>query len=265
MKGIAKALIAGGIVIGLGVILLIVALSMNGWKLKGNVDFEMTAYECSKENTNIDIEIKAGTVRTEFYDGDKIIIEYPVADGFKSLASEAYGKLTFKAPRKKWYKNWFFTYDIPESVIKLPKDMLYNVKVEIDAGKVALADGVYSDVEVDIDAGTVSVGNIICTNLHCDVDAGSVKIASAQCASFISNVSAGSVKVDSLTADNTDVLVKAGSVNLAFTGKEEDYNIQSSVKAGSCNLNSRTNADANAKWIRVKVKAGKIDASFKGN
>ncbi len=266
MKGIVKALIIGGVIIGIGIILLIVALSLNGWKLKGKVDFETVAYTCTGENTSLDVEIDAGAVRTEFYEGDKITVEYPKAEGFKSSVSEANGTLIIKTPKRIWYRNWFLTYDIPDTVIKIPQGSVMNVKFNIDAGSARLADGAYANVEVDIDAGTFNGGSITCNKLNCKVDAGTVKITSTTAeASFRCDIDAGTVNVGSLTAQSTDIDVSAGAVTVCFTGPETDYTISRHVSAGQCNLNNRTSDNANAKTINVDVSAGKVTASFTGN
>ncbi|MDE7306656.1 MAG: DUF4097 domain-containing protein, partial [Clostridia bacterium] len=235
MKGIVKALIIGGVIIGVGIIILIIALSLNDWKLKGNVDFETATYECQSKNINLDVEIDAGSVKTEFYDGDKIVIEYPAAKGFKTTIRELDGTLIFKAPRKVWYRNWFLSFDIPNTVIRIPESFApMNVKFDIDAGSAYLADGTYGTVNVDIDAGSFKGENIICSTLKVNIDAGSVSVNSAQCQFFDCEVDAGSVTVNKLTADSTTLDVDAGSVTISFAGIEEDYTITKRVRAGSC-------------------------------
>ncbi|MDE6001058.1 MAG: DUF4097 domain-containing protein [Clostridia bacterium] len=266
MKGIVKALIIGGVIIGVGIIILIIALSLNGWNLKGKIDFEMTTYECENASISaLDVDINAGTVKTEFYYGDKIIIEYPEADGFKTTINVVNDTLIFKAPRKVWYRNWFLSFDIPDTVIRIPESFApMNVKFDIDAGSAYLADGAYSRVAIDIDAGSFKGGDITCQSVNVNIDAGSVSVNSAQCQFFDCEVDAGSVSVNKLTADSTNLDVDAGSVTISFAGVEEDYTITKRVRAGSCNLNSRTNPDPNAKKINVDVSAGKVTASFVG-
>lgn len=261
MKGIVKALIAGGIIICIGVVILVIALSMNGWKFKGNANFEMTAYECRSANVRLDVRVRTGTVKTEFYDGDKIIIEYPEADGFKTEISESDGTLIFKAPRKKWYEGWFLTYDIPDTVIRLPEGTAYDVKFNVDAGGAYLADGTYGSVEIDIDAGAFAAGNIDCRTLKINIDAGAVKLSSAKTDTFNCNIDAGALNVSRLDAQSSVIDVDAGGAVIGFAGAEADYTITRRVRAGQCNLNARTGG---AKTINADISAGKLDAKFVG-
>ncbi|MDE6598395.1 MAG: DUF4097 domain-containing protein [Clostridia bacterium] len=267
MKSIVKALIAGGIIIALGVIILLIALSLNGWKLKRNIKFEMTTYECQNENINLDIEVYGSKVKTEFYDGDKITIEYPVSKHYKTTISEADGTLIFKAPKYVWYKDMFFlsgSWTEPDTVIKLPKDTINRVKINLGAGTVYLASGSYGSVEIDMGAGTFNGGNITCSALKVDIGAGTATIESAQCQSFNCEIGAGTATVKKLTAHSTTVDIGAGSVNIKFTGNEEDYTIQSSVKAGNCNLHSSSSSTPKANTINVDVSAGNFNGQFLG-
>ena len=66
MKAVIKAIIAGSVIIGIGLIVLIVALALNGWKFMPK--FEMAEYVAEGEIGELKIDNAVGNVKTEFYD-----------------------------------------------------------------------------------------------------------------------------------------------------------------------------------------------------
>ena len=104
MKGIVKGIVIGLIIIIIGAAILITGLALSGWKIERS-DFETRTFTAEGENTALNIEIGAGSVTTEFYDGDKVIIEYPVAKHFVSEAKERDGRVYYSS-KFKW--NVFF-------------------------------------------------------------------------------------------------------------------------------------------------------------
>lgn len=260
MKGIVKGLIAGGIIIGIGIAVLLIGLSLNDWKFKGNVKFEMQTFTAQNENTAMDIKLRTGSVKTEFYDGDRIIIEYPVAKNFTTTVTERDGKVAFDGLKRKWYVAIWLSLDVPDTVIKLPRGIAYNMHFNIDAGSANLCDGEYGSVSVDIDAGSFRCGNIVCSTFKCDIDAGSVKAASAECLTFNCTIDAGNVEIGKLTCGDTFIDIDAGVAKVSFTGAQDEYNIYTKVDAGKCNVSSQNgNTD---KKINIDMDAGKVELYF---
>ncbi len=102
MKSVIKALIAGAVIAAIGVIILIAGLSVNGWKFE-NIKYTMQTFTAENENTALDIRLNTGSLRTEFYDGDRIVIEYPTAKRFETLVAEDEGKISRFAPQRLAY------------------------------------------------------------------------------------------------------------------------------------------------------------------
>lgn len=262
MKGLVKAMIIGAIIIGIGVAVLLIGLGLNGWKMpNSNVSFAMESFTETDENTAVKIEIRAGKLKTEFYDGDKITVEYGVADGYTSEMSEYNGTLIVKAPTRKWY-NWvFFRTDIPETVIKIPQNRIIDLNVKMNAGTVNLADGDYQSVDIEMHAGTLKTNNTACIgDFKCAISAGTVSFGTLSCNNFKANLSAGTLGVNSLTADVSSVKISAGSVNLSYTGAKAEYTITKKISAGSCNVDAQTGTTD--KSIDIKVSAGGANLSF---
>lgn len=256
MKGIVKGLIIGGIIAAVGVIILIAALAVNGWSVK-DPHFEMHSYTSEGEFNTLVVNIGAGSVETEFYDGEDIVIEYPHSKEYKTEITTDGTTLVYSAKLKRIIS--FGKLNIPTAVIKLP-EKLFNMEFDIGAGSATLCDGVYGKVDIDIGAGAFNAANIECENLICDVSAGAVKINAITCNAADIDVSAGAFKTDIMTCQRTAVDVSAGSATIKFTGAKSEYGITTDVSAGSCNVISQTGTTD--KTISIDVSAGSVNINF---
>ena len=241
MKAIWKGLIAGIILIAIGAGIIITTLAVNGWKIK-DINYTMKTFTAQSDVALIDVDVDAYTLKTEFYDGDKIEISYPESKALKTRISEKDGKLKFETDTK-WYASLFNFTKPPETVVKLPKDKVYDIIIDLGAGTVKLADGVYGNINIDVSAGTLSATGVTCDKIVCDVSAGTLNIKELTCPD---------IKAD----------VSAGTLNLGIAGAKEDYTIRASVSVGSCNVTNQTGATG--KKLDVDCSAGKISVNFKG-
>ena len=238
MKGMVKIIIAGVIIVVIGAAILITALALSGWNLKG-IEFETQTFTAEGENTALKVDISAGTLVTQYYDGDKVVIEYPVAKNYNAEITERGGCVNYKT-KIKWHVSWFVK-NYPQTVIKLPASTAFKVDIEMSAGTVEIADGKYSDVKIEMSAGTFKANAIECSKLDCDL-------------------SAGTVHVSKVTADTTKIDVSAGTAKLGFTGEQSEYGISTSVSAGTCNVSGHQGSTH--KTIDVDVSAGTVNLSF---
>lgn len=258
MKGYVKVIIAGAVIIGIGIAVLLIALGLNGWSFAPN--FTREEFASVEDNTALDVELAAGELKIEYHDGDKIEISYPVANGYKTVISEKDGKLSIDVNRHRWY---IFTWGvkIPETVIKIPRDKIKDVKIELNAGTVSLAEGAFENVKIKVNAGTVTTGEITeCNHFEVNMNAGTVNAAGVQCSEFSLEVNAGSAKIQEVDSAKSTVEVNAGTATVKFAGAAEDYSATVNVSAGSCNgLSTHAGGDKN---ITVKVNAGSVNVSF---
>lgn len=261
MKSVIKALIAGAVIAAIGVIILIAGLSVNGWKFE-NIKYTMQTFTAENENTALDIRLNTGSLKTEFYDGDRIVIEYPTAERFETLVAEDEGKITFHGlHRSDWHILNLGINNVPDTVLKLPKNVLLDVSVLLDGGRVYLAgDGQFGNLKILMDAGTLQTENLVCETLVCELDAGTVKIGSAECKTLNCNLDAGIVKIDKLNCLSSVFDLDAGIVEAGFTGKQEEYTVHAEVSAGSCNLNNQSGTTE--KKIEVNLDAGTVKCKF---
>ena len=71
-------------IIGVGLIILVIALALNDWKFMP--EFEMKHYVAEGEITELRIDNSVGNIKTEFYDGEEITVDYPVSNRYSGLS-----------------------------------------------------------------------------------------------------------------------------------------------------------------------------------
>ncbi len=283
MKGVLKGLLIGGMVAAIGVAVLIVGLYLNDWKFTafGSEDYTMETYTETQSNTNLKLDLDAVKFNVEFYDGDKVTVDYPVSKSYNVKIFEESNTLTVKRWRK-WYRfiSWHGTDTLPEAKIKLPKDGVYNVEIEVNAGTTTLADGTYGNLSVDLNAGAFVAGNINCNFFECEVNAGKAELQIIDCAAAKTEVNAGTLNVNALKSDSlnlkinagnadiksvdalrTKIDVNAGTAYLSFNGIKSDYSVTVDKSAGKCNLSQQIATTGN-KTITVDINAGTVNAIF---
>ena len=257
MKAIVKGLIIGLIVIVIGAAILITALALNGWTFK-KPEFVNQTFTATEDNTVIKIDVGAGAVKTEFSDGDKIQIDYPSATVFTTEINEANGVFSYKS-KIKWALFWK-TWSIPDTVIKLPQNVIFDLDFEVNAGTVNVASGSYGKVDIEVNAGTLTVNSSDCSVFKCDVSAGLLSVNDVSCDSFDCEVSAGKLDVSALKCPDIKADVSAGTIILGIDGVKAEYTISASKSAGSCNVSNQTGNTE--KSLRVEVSAGSINVNF---
>lgn len=247
MKTYLKVVIAGIVIIFIGLAILITALALNGWKFKPATKFETKTYTADGVYANISVKMDAGAVSTQFYDGEKIQIDYATAEGYETEITADGDKLSIICPKiKSWFTFSCGVNNIPETVIKLPRGTAYNINANVNAGTLKLADGIYGNLAFDMDAGTLKAGAVECAVLNCDMDAGTVKI-------------------EKLTCTTTIIKLDAGTAKLNFTGARSEYSVTAKVNAGTCKIDGQNATDqtgTTAKTINVNVSAGTVKLNF---
>lgn len=261
MKGFVKVIIAGAVIIGLGIAILLIALGLNDWSFTPK--FEMQSFTAEQENTSLSVKLDAGRLKIIYREdgGDKIQITYPEAKSYKTTVTEKDGKLSLVGNIHHWYTfTWGITF--PETVIMLPKNTIANVEITLNAGTVDLAGGEYQSVKIKVNAGTCHVGEISgCNTLDLTVNAGTLNVDGAQSNNVRSEVNAGAANIKKIDSAQTEVTLSAGSATLAFTGAKTEYNATVNVSLGTCS-GLATQTGSGGKNISISVSAGSATVSF---
>lgn len=240
------------------VILLAILLPVRSACRAMRTKFEMQSYESAQEVTALNMTI-AGSFRTEFYDGENVVINYPVANVYTTSLTESGGTLHYTAELKA--TPFWGHYNIPDAVVKLPKSKAFDITAEISAGSAYLCNGNYNDVKLTIQAGSLETGSIECAAFDADIDAGSLYAKGVKCNKLLCDVDAGGIEIERLTCNTLKANVAMGSAEIGMTGAKNEYNIKVNCDMGSTNLTSQTVPGA-SKTIDISVNMGSIDVSF---
>ena len=257
MKGYVKTLIAGGVIAAIGLAIMITAICGYGEDAK-HANFQTVTYTSKTVPSYLSEDIGAGSVKTEFYDGDKIVIVYPDSEVLKTSVCEERGLLEFRS-KPKWFMSWG-VHDVPQTVVKIPKDSVLNVNIDLDAGKAELAGGTYGEVVLDVDAGYLSCGDIECKSLRVNMDAGKVSVKRVKCELLSCDLDAGDLSIGTADVATANFDVDAGSAYVTFKGSKKEFSIFTRVSAGRCNVSPQTGSTS--KRIDIDLSAGKINLDF---
>lgn len=245
-------------VLVIGIALLITGLALNDWKF--GPDYEMETFTSSEEDSALDLNLSAGNMKVEFYDGDCVEITYPTAYNEGYTVTEASGKITVK-PRDGIRIHWIWWRKIPDVTVKIPQGKVMDMQLEVSAGNVTVAEGEYGKLSVHLSAGNVTAGKVKCGDFKANLSAGTFKMDSIESPRAEIDLSAGTATLNRIACDDISVDLSAGSAYLTVLGAKADYNITVDKSAGSCNVSNQHNAQ-NSKSIDIDLSAGSVNVSF---
>lgn len=288
---------AGAVIAVVGLIILLVGLGLNSWTIAA--DYEMKSYVSTQDVTKLQINFDAGSLKTEFYDGDKILVEYPENNRLKTKIDESVsGVFSMRTDAKFWLLGTGLS-KIPETIIKIPKTYCLVLDFCINAGKFDIASGDYADIDVKMNAGTLNFEKIQCAKLNLSLNAGDLKVQDVTCQNAMVKVNAGNVKIakmltntmvvnlnagnfiiNDITAENITADLNAGSVNMDKTcvqklkldidagsalinvvGEQAEYNIAVQKDGGTCNVSNQSGIDSN-KRLDIDIDGGSVKINF---
>lgn len=244
-------------VVVLGVVVFLIGLGLNGWKL--SVEYEMHTYRSKEDNATLDLGLSAGEMNVVFYDGDVIEVEYPDSFRFGYDVEEKNGTLRV-APRPT-FSIWFGWNRIPAVTVKIPQGKVLNLNLDLSAGTAKVASGRFGKVNASMSAGWLNFGDIKCTDFVSDTSAGKLDVSALECFTINLDMSAGVANVNKIVCDKINVDLSAGSANMAVSGKKSEYSVSVDKSAGSCNISNQTGTNG-VKVIDVDLSAGSVNFVF---
>ena len=260
MKAMLKTVIIGVSIIFLGLIVFMIALALNGWKIRPK--FSSEEFKAEGEINLLKIELDTGNLKTEFFDGERFEVVYPASSNYATKVEEKDGVLSVSGPDKThWYSFSFGMWRLPDTVIKIPRSTVCALEVKVNAGEAVIASGSYGNCEVKVNAGSVKAQNIVCPSMSVEVNAGNFAAEKVTAQTLNCKVSAGGFKIDALDCPTAEVKVSAGSAEMKFVHPKEEYNISVNKSVGSCNIAGQTGSDPD-KRLTVSLSAGSVTVYF---
>ncbi len=259
MKGYVKVMIAGAVIAAIGLIGFLALLGLNGWNL--NPQWETRSYECEQVNDTVKLDYSLGEVNLQFYDGEKILIEYPYSEKIQTVFSENDGIVSITSGKRHWYDVAFwFNFNPPSATIFVPNGLKTDIDAVMNAGELKIADGSYGTVKLYMNAGAAYFGETACDSFECRLNAGTVNVKSVECGTVKTDLNAGYANFEKIVCGDIYFKLNAGSADLKIAGAKAEYNISVDKNAGTCNLDGQTGTTD--KKLTCKLNAGSLNASF---
>ena len=263
MKGYVKCIIAGAVILGIGIAVLIIALALNDWKFDfKETEYEMKSYTAEGQYTTLSVDISAGEVDIVYYDGETIKFDYPENNRFTATVTESKSEVSF-VTKKKHFWDWidWGIVNIPKTTISIPQDSKLNLNIHLNAGTINLPDGEFEKLNLHLNAGEVKGSEITASTLEFKMNAGTANFQNLECASSTFKVNAGSVSISRFACDSITMNVNAGSVTLGVVGTATEYTVDITKNAGSSNIENHTGTNE-AKSIKGTMNAGSLKVTF---
>ena len=264
MKGYVKVIIAGAVILGIGIAILLVALAVNDWKFDfKETEYEMKSYTAEGQYTDLSVDISAGEVEIVYYDGETIKFDYPENNRFTATIVESKSGISFVS-KKKHFWDWigWGNATLPKTTISVPQDCKLNLSIDMNAGMVNLPDGEFEKLTLHLNAGEIRGNDITVSSiLECKMNAGSAKFESIWCSSSIFKLNAGTASVSRLECNDINISLNAGTATLGVVGSATEYTVDITKNAGSCNIDNHTGTD-DKKSITGKMNAGSLKVTF---
>lgn len=261
MKGYVKCIIAGAVILGIGIAVLIIALAVNGWKFDfKETEYEMKTYETKESYDTLNIDFNAGELEIVFYEGEKIKFEYPENNRYTASVTEQKSSVSFVTKKKHWF-DWFsWSTNFPKTTISIPENSKLNLTIELNAGKVTVPDGEYINLTLKVNAGDINANTVTASSINCAVNAGNVKIENATCTKANLEVNAGNMTFSRLDCGEITVDTNVGNMSLGVVGTATEYTVDIDNHAGTCNVENHTGASG--KSIKGELNLGTFKVSF---
>ncbi len=262
MKGFVKVIIAGAVILGIGIAILIIALAVNGWKFDfKETEYEMKSYTAEGQFDTLSVDISAGEVDIVYYDGETIKFDYPENNRLTATVVESKSEISFVSKKKHFWDWVSWGTNIPKTTISVPQDCKLNLNIDLNAGIINLPDGEFEKLDLHLNAGEVTGSEITASSLECKMNAGNIKFESVECTSGTFKLNAGTLEISRLACDKITTNLNAGTATLHVVGTATEYTVDIDKNAGSCNIANHTGTD-DKKSITGKMNAGALNITF---
>ena len=240
-------------------VLFLVEVASNGWKLK--VTYEMKEFAATEITTKLDLSLAAGKMDLVYCDGDSVEVSYPTSDSFGYVVKESNGTVSVK-PKSGIHFLMFRYGNIPAITVRIPHSMTLQLDFEISAGDATIENMSFTSIRLEISAGSLAAGKLTCDDFDMSISAGAVSFTGVTCAKADIDVSAGTATIHYMDCDKLTSDVSAGTVNLTLAGNKTDYTISISKSAGKINGVSEQIGTVADKSLKFNVSAGTINVGF---
>lgn len=247
-KGMKSVFILALLLIIVGAIILILALSANDWRL-GTSNYETTEFEIN--DTVQDISISANTddivfLRAEDGKGKVVFYEHKSERHYVKILN---GKVNIGVKNeKKWWENMFNTVS-PKMTIYLPAGEYGALKIESDTGDISIPSdfsfesinialstgdtsisGTQKIIKISVSTGDVSLDGVISSSIDLSASTGDMKIKNVNCEGDIAtSVSTGDIEIIDTSCHNFTSKGSTGELDISGSVASGVFTIERST------------------------------------
>lgn len=218
-------------------------------------------YTASQNITGLDVESQDAAIRIETADVSQVEVEY-VEPSDQTLYRFWVEGSTLKI-EKRGQSNGNRSEVETSMKITLPAGAYQEIEIRGTNSGVKIQDVEVQSLELENSNSSVSLSGLTVGELSGEVKNGGVKVSDTSAQKIELELSNGSIAFDNAQADDYECEVSNGTISGTLAGREEDYNIRTSVGMGSNNLPSSTKTGA-GKSIEFHVDNGSIKVQFAG-
>lgn len=200
--------IVASVLIVIGCVIFVVAMSLNGWDFKklNAFEFKTTTHQITEQFSDIQINVDVTDIKivstqeqsckVTCYEQEKVFHQVKVVDNtLKIDAIDSRGLFDRLA----------LTIGSPLVTIYLPQSQYGALKIKQDTGDVEIACPItFESVGIEVDTGDVYASKVTCNEAFTvNVDTGDCKIKELSCGKFISDGDTGDVYLEKVTASQS--------------------------------------------------------------
>lgn len=274
MSRTKKAVIVASVMIVAGIITVISALAVNGFRwpnvtvnlahmtsepvnyVKKTVDIKdkFTAIDV-KSASDVDVAVKKASGDTsyvEYYDSENLTHHVDISDGVLRITADDSRNAAFNISIGVYSGAW------PSVTVYLAGTEYDDLKIVTSSGDIKLDSVSSKDTRISANSGDVSLGDVVMDNIDLKTSSGNITSGSIKAKRINGRASSGDVMIRDCDASEINVVTTSGDVSIGI-GSEMKYEYNTKTSSGDVNVpDSVEGADGKC---NIETSSGDIDVT----
>lgn len=274
MSRTKKAVIVASVMIVAGIITVISALAVNGFRwpnvtvnlahmtsepvnyVKKTVDIKdkFTAIDV-KSASDVDVAVKKASGDTsyvEYYDSENLTHHVDISDGVLRITADDSRNAAFNISIGVYSGAW------PSVTVYLAGTEYDDLKIVTSSGDIKLDSVSSKDTRISANSGDVSLGDVVMDNIDLKTSSGNITSGSIKAKCINGRASSGDVMIRECDASEINVVTTSGDVSIGI-GSEMKYEYNTKTSSGDVNVpDSVEGADGKC---NIETSSGDIDVT----
>lgn len=219
------------ILVAIGALIFVIAMSMNGWDFKnlGSSNFETNPHEIKEDFSGIDILTDTADISIfPSEDGECKVICYEREAQNHTVEVEG-GKLTVKInDTRRWYQR-LFNFGQGKISVYIPKAEYSSLFLKTDTGDVEIADFKFGTVQINGSTGDIKSSASVSGSLNINLSTGDATLSTLSAGEITVKCSTGDIKIENIKTNGANLSVSTGRVSVINSELSGDLKIKVST------------------------------------